>query len=83
MTVKLDWPPEMESRLRGEARDRGLTLDAYLLEAVQTRTAGGAAPEVSRDELIRPTREEAGRSIRALRRDNFLGPELIEEGRRF
>jgi hypothetical protein len=34
MTVQLDWPPDVVDRLTEEARKKGLSLDAYLLEAV-------------------------------------------------
>lgn len=34
MTIQLDWPRAVVSRLSEEARQRGLSLDAYLLSAV-------------------------------------------------
>ena len=86
MTVHLDWPPEVVARLREEARQRGLSLDTYLLEAVlERRPVNGASADQDEKRRIR---EEAGHSIRELRKGSILGPEttirdLIEEGRRF
>ena len=86
MTVQLDWPQEVVDRLTEEARQRGLSLDDYVLQTVlQKQIANGSAPS---DEIVRrQAREEAGRSIRELRRGNILGPDLtirdlIEEGRK-
>ena len=87
MTVHLDWPPDVVARLTAEARQKGLTLDAYLLQAVLDQKGPNGA--FSADEAARQqAREAAGRSIRQLRQGNILGPDLglrdlIEEGRRF
>ena len=87
MTVHLDWPPDLVSNLAEEARHEGLSLDAYLLQTVlQKRSPSGGA--VSDETAKRVAREEAGRSIRDLRKGNVLGPDLtirdlVEEGRRF
>ncbi len=85
MTVQLNWPPEVVKRFTDEAREKGLSLDAYLLETVlqQARANGGSVDGAEE----RRRREEAGRSIRQLRKGNILGPDLtirdlIEEGRR-
>jgi hypothetical protein len=86
MTVQLNWPVEVVDRLTAEARQRGLSLDAYLLRAVLEQRDSG---RVDTDEIGRQRRrEEAGRSIRDLRKDNCLGSDLtirdlVEEGRRF
>jgi hypothetical protein len=48
MTVQLDWPPEVVVRLREEARELGLSLDAYLLQTVlehRARSGPFASPE--------------------------------------
>jgi hypothetical protein len=86
MTVHLDWPAEVVARFTEEARQKGLTLDAYLLETVlrQGSPNGAVIGEAEKQRA----RDEAGRSIRELRKGNILGPELtvqdlIEEGRRF
>ncbi len=86
MTVRLDWPSEVVERLTEEARQKGLSLDAYLLQTVLQKFPNGT---VLPDEAAKgQAREEAGRSIRELRKGNILGPDLsirdlIEEGRRF
>jgi len=87
MTVHLDWPPDLVSNLAEEARRKGLSLDAYLLQTVlHQRSANGGS--VSDETAKRQAREEAGRGIRDLRKGNILGPDLtirdlVEEGRRF
>jgi hypothetical protein len=86
MTVQVNWPSELVERLTEEARQKGLSLDEYVLQIVlQQRTLNGAA--LSDENAKRQAREEAGRSIRELRQGNILGPDLsirslIEEGRR-
>ena len=87
MTVQLDWPPDVVDRLVEEARQRGLSLDAYLLQTVLQQKASNSTA-LTDDAAKRQAREEAGRSIRELRKGNILGPDLtirdlIEEGRRF
>ena len=87
MTVQLNWPPEVVDRLTEEARQNGLSLDAYVLQTVlQPKTPNGTA--TSDEAAKRQAREEAGRSIRELRKGNILGldltiRDLVEEGRRF
>jgi hypothetical protein len=97
MTVQLNWPPEVVERLTQEARQRGLSLDAYVLQAVleQKRSNGyTGVVESEKDEAEndaaekRRKREEAAASIRELRKGVTLGPDLtirdlINEGRRF
>ena len=73
MTVQLDWPPEVVDRLTEEARQKGLSLDASVLQTVlQKKTPNGTAP--SDEAAKRQAREEAGRSIRELRKGNILAP---------
>ncbi|HME08397.1 MAG TPA: hypothetical protein VKG25_15180 [Bryobacteraceae bacterium] len=84
MTVQLEWPPDVVDRLTQEARQKGLSLGDYVLQTV-LRLHGS---ELQDDEAKRKARDEAGRSIRELRKGNVLGPDLtirdlIEEGRRF
>jgi hypothetical protein len=76
VTVQLNWPADVVDRLTEEARQKGLSLDDYVLQTVLNEDAK------------RQACEEAGRSIRELRKGNILGPDLtirdlIEEGRRF
>lgn len=84
MTVQLDWPPDVVDRLTEEARKKGLSLDAYVLEVVQKNEANGSSAD---DAEKRRKREGAVASIRELRKGNVLGPDLsirglVEEGRR-
>jgi len=87
MTVQLDWPTDVVDRLTAEARQKGLSLDDYILQTVLSqKTTNGTA--LSNEDAKRQAREEAGRSILELRKGNILGPDLtirdlIEEGRRF
>ena len=75
MTVHLDWPPEVVDRLTKAARRKGLSLDAYVLQAVlRKKTSDGAPP--SDEAERRQAREQAGRGIRELRKGNILGPDL-------
>ena len=83
MTVQLDWPDEVVAELTQEAREKGLSLDDYLLLTV-LRSKAAAGDEDAQREI----RQAAGRSIRELRKGNILGPDLtirdlIEEGRRY
>ena len=39
MTVQLDWPADVVERLTEEARKKGVSLDAYLLERYSSATA--------------------------------------------
>ena len=87
MTVQLDWPPDVVERFTDEARQKGLSLDAYLLQTVlQQKDTNGAPP--SDETERRRAREEAAARIRELRKGVTLGPDLtirdlINEGRRF
>ena len=82
INVQLDWPPEVVDRLTKESRQKGLSLGEYVLQSVQK------GPKGTVDSADDARRQEAGRSIRELRKGNILGPELsirdlIEEGRPF
>jgi hypothetical protein len=87
MTVHLDWPPDVVERLTQEARQKGLSLDDYVLQTVlKKEIPNGSA--LADDSAKREARERAGRSIRKLRKGNMLGTDLtvrdlIDEGRRF
>jgi hypothetical protein len=87
MTLRLDWPSDVVDLLTEEARQKGLSLDDYLLQTVlEKKTSNGTV--LSDEAAKRQAREEAGRSIRELRKGNILGSDLsihdlIQEGRRF
>jgi hypothetical protein len=84
MTVQFNWPSDVVDRVKEAAQQKGLSLDEYVLQAIHSRET----PSPSDDAATRQAREDAGRSIRELRKGNILGPDLsirnlIEEGRRF
>ena len=61
MTVQLDWPPDVVDRLTEEARKKGLSLEAYLLETIlQQKGSNGAAID---DAEKRRKRADAGARI--------------------
>ena len=87
MTVHLNWPPNVVKRLTEEARQKGLSLDDYILQTVLQQKGSNGAP-VTNEVEKRRNREEAAASIRELRKGVTLGPnltirDLINEGRRF
>jgi len=87
MTVHLDWPPELVDRLNEEARQKGLSLDVYLLQTVLQQKGSNGTPTADESEKRRK-REQAAANIRELRKGVILGPDLtirdlIREGRRF
>lgn len=85
MTLQLDWPPDVVARLTEEARQKGLSLDAYLLQTILQKATNGETPSDEADKRRR--REQAAARIRQLRKGVTLGPgltihDLINEGRR-
>lgn len=54
MTVTLDLNPDVEKNLRAQARERGISLDAYLQEIVagQVRSVAAGPAERSRKRII-------------------------------
>jgi hypothetical protein len=84
MTVQLEWPPEAVERVAEEARQRGLSLDEYVLRTVLP----GATTQAVDEEELRRRRLEAIEAIEKLRKGNILGPDLTirdltHEGHRF
>jgi hypothetical protein len=75
MTIQLDWPPNVVTRLTEEARRKGMSLGDYLLQTVLQQAAPHttSSPQEAAREAARA---EAGRSIRELRAGNVLGPDL-------
>jgi hypothetical protein len=53
MTVNLDWPPDVVERLKKQAFQRGLSLDAFLLEAVLQRSKESPHPGGGNDNRSR------------------------------
>ncbi|HKD05496.1 MAG TPA: hypothetical protein VKB79_06300 [Bryobacteraceae bacterium] len=87
MTVQLDWPPDVVGRLTEQARRKGLSLDAYLLEKA-LRLNGDSDNESGDDAEKRRERAEAAASIRELRAGVKPDPEgwtlrdYVDYGRR-
>jgi hypothetical protein len=84
MTVQLEWPPEAVERVAEEARQRGLSLDEYVLRTV---LPGATTQPVDQEELRRK-RRAAVEGIMQIAQRTHLGDDvtirqLIEEGRRF
>ena len=61
MTVQLDWPPDVVDRLTAEARRKGLSLDAYVLQTVLHRQEPNGAQGDEAEKRRR--RAEAGARI--------------------
>jgi hypothetical protein len=61
MTVQLDWPLDVVNRFTEEARRRGLSLDAYLLETVTP--PDGSTNDSREGAERRRKRSEAGARI--------------------
>jgi hypothetical protein len=60
MTVQLDWPPDVVDRLTEEARQKGLSLDDYLLQTVLQHEGSNDGPAV--DEADKRRRREQART---------------------
>ena len=68
MTVHLDWPPEVVQRLTEEARQKGLSLDAYLLQTVLKQKGSNGAPPTDEAERRRRREEAAARILEIQKR---------------
>jgi hypothetical protein len=87
MTVELNWPTEVVERLTEEARQKGISLDAYVLQTV-LQHKGSNGDTATEEAEKRRKREAAAANIRELRQGVTLGPDLtirdlIAEGRRY
>jgi hypothetical protein len=86
MTVQLDWPPDVVDRLTDEARKKGLSLDAYLLQAVLQRKGSNGDP--TDDAEKRRKRAEAGARILEIQKrvkpdpEGWTSRDYINYGRR-
>ena len=87
MTVELDWPPDVVNRLTEEARRKGLSLDAYVLQTVLQQEGSNGAPPTDEVERRRK-RQEAADCIRELRKrvkpdpEGWTSRDYINYGRR-
>ncbi|MEO8127855.1 MAG: hypothetical protein ABI822_12225 [Bryobacteraceae bacterium] len=87
MTIQLNWPSEVVDSLTEEARQKGLSLEAFVLQTILQQKKSNVTLAIDEDEK-RHKREEAAANIRDLRKGVTLGPDLtirdlINEGRRF
>ena len=86
MTVHLDWPPDVVKRLTAEARTKGLSLDAYLLQTVLQQQGSNGVP--TDDTENRRKRAEAGARILEIQKrvkpdpEGWTSRDYINHGRR-
>jgi hypothetical protein len=86
MTVQFDWPPDVVDHLSEEARKRGLSLDAYLLQTVLPQKGLNGAP--ADDTERRRKRAEAGARILEIQKrvkpdpEGWTSRDYINYGRR-
>jgi hypothetical protein len=74
MTVHLDWPPDVVDRLTKEARQKGLSLDAYVLQTVLQQNSSNVPPVIDEAEKHR-RRQEAGARILEIQKRVKSDPE--------
>lgn len=72
MTVQLNWPPDLVEQFTEEARRRGISLDAYLLEAVLQQKSSNASQD---DAEERRRRAGAGERILEIQKRVTPDPE--------
>ena len=87
MTVQLDWPPDVVDRLSEEARQKGLSLDAYVLQTVLQREGSNGAPAIDEAEKHRKLQEAAVRILEIQKRvkpdpEGWTSRDYIDHGRR-
>jgi len=86
MTVRLDWPSDVVNRLTEEARQKGLSLDAYVLQTVLQQTGSNGAPADEAEK--RRQRAEAGARILDIQKrvkpdpEGWTSRDYIQNGRR-
>jgi hypothetical protein len=74
MTVHLEWPSDVVDRLTEEARQKGLSLDAYLLQTVLEQKGSNGTTSTDETERRRQ-RAEAGSRILAIQQRVKPDPE--------
>ena len=87
MTVQLDWPPDVVDRLTEEARQKGLSLDAYVLQTVLQQKGSNGAPAIDEAEKRRKRQEAAIRILEIQKRvkpdpEGWTSRDYIDYGRR-
>ena len=84
MTLQLDWPPDLMNRLTQQARQHGLSVDAYLQSLVQPNVPAQAPT----NEEKRQRRAAAAACLLEIRMqiqpdpDGWTSREYIKYGRR-
>ncbi len=77
--IQLQLQPEFEAQLAAEAQARGMALDCYIIEKLETSQPATLPRRHSVSEAID--------NIRALRKGNLLGglkiKDLVQEGRKY
>ena len=87
MTVQLDWPSDVVDRLTEEARQKGLSLDAYVLQTVLPQKGSNGAPAIDEAEKRRKRQEAAVRILEIQKRvkpdpEGWTSRDYIDYGRR-
>ncbi len=87
MTVQLDWPSDVVDRLTEEARQKGLSLDAYVLQTVLQQKGSNGAPAIDEAEKRRKRQEAAIRILEIQKRvkpdpEGWTSRDYINYGRR-
>ena len=87
MTVQLDWPSDVVDRLTEEARQKGLSLDAYVLQTVLQQKGSNGAPAIDEAEKRRKRQEAAVRILEIQKRvkpdpEGWTSRDYINYGRR-
>ncbi|MBI3683410.1 MAG: hypothetical protein HY235_23805 [Acidobacteria bacterium] len=87
MTLHLDWPPDVVERLTEEACQKGLSLEAYLLQTVLNQKGANGAPLTDDAEKHRRRQEAAARILEIQKRvkpdpEGWTSRDYINYGRR-
>jgi hypothetical protein len=87
MTVQLDWPQDVVDRLTEEARQKGLSLDAYVLQTVLQQKGSNGGPAIDESEKRRRREEAAARILEIQKRvkpdpEGWTSRDYINYGRR-
>jgi hypothetical protein len=85
MTIQLDWPPDVVDKFTEEAQKSGLSLDAYLLEAVLKEKRSTGAPT---DDAEKARKRAAGARLLEIQKrvkpdpEGWTSRDYINYGRR-
>jgi hypothetical protein len=87
MTVQLDWPPDVVERLTEEAQQKGISLDAYVLQTILQQKISHGVPASDEGEKLRKRQEAAARILEIQKRvkpdpEGWTSRDYINYGRR-